>query len=91
MRMRRCKKVKGKIYKGNNGNGEWFEYKLALIIDTYEELNIELDAIKKGKIHNKQREKQSFLKKVRKKIETTFSKLKYMGIENIKAVFWKVF
>ena len=41
-------------------------------------LNIELDAIKKGKIHNRQREKQPFLKK--------FSRLKYMGIENIKAV-----
>ena len=55
--MRRYKKVKGEIYKGNNGNREWFGYKLALIIDTYEELNIELDAIKKRKIHNKQREK----------------------------------
>jgi len=48
-------------------------------------LNIELQAIKKGKFHHKQREKQSFLKKVRKKIETVFSRLKYMGIENIKA------
>ncbi len=37
IRIRRSKKVKGKIYKGNNGNGERFEYKLALIIDTYEE------------------------------------------------------
>ena len=36
-KMRRCKRVKGKIYKGNNGNREWFGYKLALIIDTYEE------------------------------------------------------
>jgi hypothetical protein len=137
-RMKRCKKVKGKEYKGNNGNREWFGYKLALIIDTYEQpisfnimpaskhdinalkeikeektildllngkiligdkafnskqlekqlkdLNIELQAIKKGKIHHKQKRKQSFLKKLRKIIETTFSRLKYMGIENIKAV-----
>ena len=137
-RMRRCKKAKGKTYKGNNGNREWFGYKLGLIIDAFEQpisfnvmpaskhdinalkelkkeqttvdllngkiliadkafnskqlkeelrhLNIELQAIKKGKIHHKQREKQSFLKKVRKKIETVFSRLKYMGIENIKAV-----
>jgi len=62
-----------------------------LIIATYEQLNIELEAIKKGKVDNKQRGKQSFLKKVRKKIEATFSRLKYMGIENIMAVFGKVF
>ncbi len=37
IRMRRCKRVKGKIYKGNNENREWFGYKLALIIDTNEE------------------------------------------------------
>jgi hypothetical protein len=137
-RIKRCKKVKGKEYKGNNGNREWFGYKLALIIDIYEQpisfnimpaskhdinalkeikeektildllngkiligdkafnskqlekqlkdLNIELQAIKKGKIHHKQKRKQSFLKKLRKIIETTFSRLKYMGIENIKAV-----
>ena len=36
-RIKRCKKVKGKIYKGNNGNRERFEYKLRLIIDTYEQ------------------------------------------------------
>ena len=137
-RMRRCKKIKGKKYKGNNGNKEWFGYKLGLIVDAFEQpisftimpasrhdinvlkeiieeraiinllngkvliadkafnskglkeelkhLNIELEVIKKGKIHHKQRRKQSLLKKIRKRIETAFSRLKYMGIENIKAV-----
>jgi len=137
-RMKRCKKIKGKLFKGNNGNREWFGYKLGLIIDTYEQpisfniipaskhdinalkefkenqtvmdllngkvliadkafnskqlkeelknLDIELEAIRKGKIHYKQKEKQFIFKRVRKKIETTFSRLKYMGIENIKAV-----
>ena len=137
-RIKRCKKVRGKLYKGNNGHREWFGYKLGLIIDAYEhpisfnimpaskhdinalkefkeeqtiinllngkiliadkafnskglkeelkKLCIELEAIKKGKIHHKQKEKQTFLKTIRKKIETTFSRLKYMGIESIKAV-----
>jgi chaperonin cofactor prefoldin len=137
-RIKRCKKVSGKLYKGNNGHKQWFGYKLWLIIDGFEQpvsfnimpaskhdinalkelkedktvidllggkvliadkafnskqleeelesLNIELKAIKKGKTHHKQKEKQTFLKTVRKKIETTFSRLKYMGIENIKAV-----
>lgn len=49
-------------------------------------MNIELEAIKKGKVHHKQKEKQTFLKAIRKKIETAFSRLKYMGIEDIKAV-----
>ncbi len=35
IRMKRCKKVRGRIYKGNNGHREWFGYKLGLIIDTY--------------------------------------------------------
>ena len=36
-RMRRCKKIKGKLYKGNNGNKEWFGYKLGLIVDIFEQ------------------------------------------------------
>ena len=138
IRMKRCKKVSGKLYKGNNGNREWYGYKLGLIVDCYEQpisfnimpaskhdinslkqfkekgtlidllngkiliadkafnskqlkeelkhLNIELEAIKKGKIHHKQKDKQSFFKRIRKRIETTFSRLKYMGIEEIRAV-----
>ena len=137
-RIKRCKKVSGKLYKGNNGNKEWFGYKLGLIIDGFEQpisfnimpaskhdinalkdlkedktvidllrgkvliadkafnskqlkeelkdLDIELKAIKKGKVNHKQKVKQTFLKAFRKKIETTFSRLKHMGIENIKAV-----
>ncbi len=47
--------------------------------------------IKKGKIYHIQRNKQSLLKKIRKRVETAFSRLKYMGIENIKAVSLKGF
>jgi len=36
-RIKRCKKINGKLYKGNNGNKEWFGYKLGLIIDGFEQ------------------------------------------------------
>jgi len=135
-RMNRCKKVSGRLYKGNNGNREWFGFKLGLITDNYgnpisfeiipasrhdinylkeldntvieilrdhtligdkafnskelkeklKEKRIELEAIKKGKIHHKQKERQLYLRKVRKRIETTLSRLYYMGVENIRAV-----
>ena len=138
-RMKRNKKVSGKLYKGNNAAKEWFGFKIGLIVDYYKRpigyeiipaskhdinflkevkedsvlidilnkgtiiadkafnskdlkeefksLGIELEAIrKKGKVHHKQKDKQEFLKRVRKRIETVFSKLYYMGIEDIRAV-----
>lgn len=137
-RMKRCKKIQGKTYKGNNGTREWFGFKLCLIVDTderpvaltimpaskhdinflkdikedktviqllngkvivadkafnsnslkeeFKELNIQLEAIKKGKIEQTEKERQQTLKRIRKKIETAFSRLYWMGIENIKAV-----
>ncbi len=34
-RMKRNKKVSGKLYKGNNGTREWFGFKIGLIVDYY--------------------------------------------------------
>ncbi len=137
-RIMRNKKLKGKEYKGNNGNREWYGFKLCLLVDYYERpiafnvmpasrhdinflkeikreqtvmeylkkkvivadkafnskglkeeferMGIELEAIKKGRVHPKQRERQEYLKRVRKKIETAFSRLYFMGIENIRAI-----
>ncbi|MEZ0322818.1 MAG: transposase [Hydrogenothermaceae bacterium] len=125
--MKRCKKEKGPLYKGNNGIREWFGFKFCLITDEnglplfigilpgskhdinflkdllnnntmleylrnsvitgdkafnskelveqFKNLDISLEPIKKGKARNKQKERQSFLKRIRKRIETAFSKL----------------